>query len=287
MENLKYDIGIIGCGPAGLSAALNASMRKKNFILLGTDFCSPKMHISPWIDNYLGEYHIPGRELREKFLNHIKKVGVEIINKRVNGVYSGDGEFLLQCGTEDVWAKTVIIASGVEYGGRIRGEDEYIGKGVSYCATCDGALFENKRVALLVYYREAFNEVKYLSEVCKEVILFPLYKGDIPEVPPNVIISKEEPLEIAGHDVVDQLITNKNTIAVDGVFLFREAVPPAQLVPGLETYEGFIKVNKNMETNIPGVFAAGDCTGRPFQLAKALGEGQVAALNAISYLDKG
>lgn len=285
MEQEKYDIAIIGCGPGGLSAALNAHVRKKKFILLGTDFCSPKMHTSPWIDNFLGEYHISGKGLREKFLHHIQEMGIGITPKRVDMIYPEENGYVVQCGDQHISARTVILATGVDYAKTLKGEEEYVGKGVSYCATCDGPLFPQKTVAMLVYSKDGLDEVKFLSEICKEVVLFPMFKGDLSLLPENIIINHARPLEIGGNGQADRIITDKGTVLVDGVFLFRDVVSPGRLVPGLETADGVIKVNKNMETNLPGFYAAGDCTGKPFQLAKAVGEGQVAALNAVHYLD--
>jgi thioredoxin reductase (NADPH) len=281
----NFDMAIVGCGPAGLSAAVNAHIRKKSFILLGTSFCSPKMHTSPWIDNYLGEHHILGKDLRDKFLRHIKDIGIEITPKRVDMIYPVEKGYLVQCGDENYHARVVIIASGVDFTRTLKGEEEFLGKGVSYCATCDGPLFQNKTVAMLVYSKDGLDEVKFLAEICQEVILFPLFKGDLFQMPENIIINRVKPIEIGGNDFANRVITDKGTVFVDGVFLFREVVSPGRLVPGMETVNGVIKVNKHMETNLPGLFAAGDCTGKPYQLAKAVGEGQVAALNAVHYLD--
>lgn len=286
-EQESYDLAIIGCGPAGLSAALNAHIRKKNFVLLGTSFCSPKMHNSPWIDNFLGEDHIAGRDLRNKFLNHIDHAGIKITQKRVDMIYPAEGGYLIQCGDQSIDTRTVILATGVDYAKSLKGEEAYVGKGVSYCATCDGPLFQNKRVAMLVYSKDGLDEVKFLSEICREVILFPLFKGELPSMPENIIINRGKPREISGNGAADRVITDQGEVSADGIFLFREAVSPDRLVSGLETDNGAVKVTRNLETNLPGLFAAGDCTGKPFQLAKAVGEGQSAALNAAHYLDNG
>lgn len=281
----RYDLAIVGCGPAGLSAALNCRIRRKNFIILGTEFCSPKMHVSPWVDNYLGEFHISGKELRGKFLEHVKKAGIEIVAQRVDGIYPDSSEYFLQCGQEIIPVKTVILATGVEYGKKIDGEDKFIGKGVSYCATCDGPLYSGKKVAMLVYSRDGLDEMQFLAQTCREVILFPLFNGNLSGLADNVIVNQAKPLQITGRDTADMIITDQGNVLVDGIFLFREVVPPSRLIPGVEMVEGVIKVSKNMETNLPGLYAAGDCTGKPYQLAKAVGEGQVAALQAVHYLD--
>lgn len=287
MNQESYEMAIIGCGPAGLSAALNAQVRKKKFILLGTNFCAPKMHTSPWIDNYLGEFHLTGKELREKFLRHVQDMGIRVEQKRVDAVYPVEKGYAVQCGSEDISARTVIVAIGIDYAKALKGEEEYVGKGVSYCATCDGPLFRKKTVAMLVYSKDGLDEVKYLSEICQEVLLFPMFQGDLSSLPQNVIVNHAKPVEIGGNGFADRIVTDQGVVLVDGVFLFREVVSPGRLVPGLEALDGAIQVNKNMETNLPGLFAAGDCTGKPFQLAKAVGEGQVAALSAVHYLDTG
>lgn len=284
LKKQEYDLAIIGCGPAGLSAAINAGIRNKNLILFGSELCSPKLHWSPRIDNYLGFHAITGEELRQHFLSHARAMGVEIHRLRVTNIFrNGDG-FTILTRDGSVQAGAVIIATGVAVGRKLPGEEELIGRGVSYCATCDGPLYRGKKVAVLAHTREGEEEAEFLAAVADEVLYFPLYKDEMGPVGEKVQVIREKPVAVLGEDKVTGLKTDKTVRPVDGVFIIKEAYPFTQLMPELETEDGGIKVNRWMETNVPGVFAAGDCAGKPYQLSKAAGEGQVAAFRALAYL---
>ncbi|WP_066639448.1 NAD(P)/FAD-dependent oxidoreductase [Desulfolucanica intricata] len=284
-ENRKYDLAIIGCGPAGLSAAINAKIRRKNLIICGGEFCSPKLHSSPLVDNYLGFPKIKGEELRRNFLNHIKEMDIKIYQDRVSAVYPQAKGFEIVRGENNIFAKAVIIATGVTSTKFIPGEKEFLGRGVGYCATCDGPLYSGKRVALIGYVKDSEKEANFLAEICETVFFIPLYREQVGVLKSNIEIVNEEPKQINGRQLVTDLQTENKRLDVNGIFIYRETVLPEQLVPGLEIEGSTIKVNRSLETNISGIYAAGDCTGSPYQLAKAVGEGLVAALNAVKYLD--
>nr|WP_238134198.1 NAD(P)/FAD-dependent oxidoreductase [Calderihabitans maritimus] len=284
MHNETYDMAIVGCGPAGLSAAVNAHIRRKNLALFGVKFCAPKLFRSPWIDNYLGFPHIKGEELRERFLNHVQEMGISITRDRVDAVYQENGSFSLQVSGRIYRARTVIIATGVEQVKLLPGEEPLVGKGVSYCATCDGPLYKGKTVAMVSYTQDGEEEVKFLAEMCTLVYYIPQY-DEAPDTIPGVTVIKQKPKRILGEDTVSGLELEDRQLTVEGVFIERESVPAGQLVPGINMNGNYIQVDREQATNIPGLYAAGDCTGKPFQLAKAVGEGQVAALNAVKYLD--
>ncbi|MBQ3422498.1 MAG: NAD(P)/FAD-dependent oxidoreductase, partial [Romboutsia sp.] len=146
---MRYDIAIVGSGPAGLSAAINAKIRNKNVIVFGNKNLSNKIVKAPSRDNYLGFYEISGEELKNKFANHIEQLGIKIVEKRINNVYSMGDYFALMSGDSIFEATTVILATGVEYGKPIKGEEEFLGKGVGYCATCDAPLYKDKKVAII------------------------------------------------------------------------------------------------------------------------------------------
>ena len=182
-------------------------------------------------------------------------------------------------------SKTVILACGVESGKRIDGEMEFLGRGVSYCATCDGFLYKNKTIAVVCLSKDFEHETEYLAKLAAKTYLFPLYK--------SVEISGESiekivkmPTKIMGEKRVNKILVGEREICVDGVFVLKESLPPETLVAGLETENGHVKINRNTETNLPGCFAAGDITGRPYQYAKAVGEGNVAAHAVTEYLNK-
>lgn len=284
MSSELCDVAIVGCGPAGLSAAINAKVRKKSLILHGVEFCTAKLHKSPSIENYLGFTQITGPELREAFFGHLEAMGVEVTKGKITSIVSGGDRFILATSHDTFEARTIVLATGVAAANYLAGEKELLGRGVSYCATCDGALFRGKTVAVIGKGSEAKTEAKFLSEICGKVYWF----GSAEDAPQaeNIELGSGRPKAIVGDDRVHGVQTTEGEISVDGVFILSEVTPAEQLIPGLDIQDGAILVDAQMKTSIPGVFAAGDCTGRPYQLAKAVGQGQVAALSAVKYLDE-
>lgn len=280
----RYQLAIVGCGPAGMSAALNAKIRNKDFILLGSDFCSPKLAKAPQIDNYLGFPEIKGEDLRQNFLKHLDDMGIEIIPWKVLNIYPGP-PFTLVGNNESFEADAVILATGVSPTKLLPGETDLLGRGVGYCATCDGPLYKGKKVAIISYSHEGEAEANFMAEICSEVYYIPFYK-EVGQLDSRIIQKKAKIKEISGTQKVEKLILDSEEIPVDGVFVLRESLPAEQIVPGLEMEKGAIKVNRDLETSVQGLFAAGDCSGQPYQLNKAVGEGGTAALNAIKYLDE-
>lgn len=278
-----YELAIIGCGPAGMSAALNAKIRNRDFVLLGSEFCSPKLSKAPQVDNWLGFPEIGGEELRQRFLNHVKEKEIPITQFKVTNIFPGP-PFTLMGKDQSFEADTVIIATGVSAGKLFPGEAELLGKGVGYCATCDGPLFKNKKVAIISYNQEGEEEANYMADICSEVYYIPYY-SDVLNLDPRIEIKKGNVKKIVGEQTVEQLDLEEETLLVDGVFILRDTLPAEQLVSGLEMEGAAIKVNHKLETSMPGLFAAGDCTGQPYQLIKAAGEGGTAALHAVKYLD--
>jgi len=280
-----FDIAIIGSGPAGLSAALNAKIRNKKILLFGKKELSEKLYKAHTINNYLGFESISGQDLKDRFKKHIDSFGIEISNMFADTVYSMGEYFSISVKERIFDAKTVIAAVGMDFPKTIRGEREFLGKGVSYCATCDAMLFKNKKVAVIAYDKDDFNEALYLSEVGCEVYYIPMY-SETPESSDRINIVTEKPLEISGNDFVSSLITDQRSIEVSGVFVLKQMKPVHDLIPGVETANGHIVVDRSMQTSIPGLFAAGDCTGKPYQYMKAAGEGLVASFSAVAYIDK-
>ena len=280
-----YDVAVIGCGPAGLSAAINCKIRNKNTLLLGVDLCSEKMHKSPYIFNYLGFSQIKGEDLRTAFLKHVENIGIIMKKQKVNSVSDIGDKFNIYCGDQIYQAKSAIIATGISYDQPLKGESEYLGKGVGYCATCDAPLFKGLEVAVIGYSPAGEEEANFLSEICSKTYYIPLYKH-VGSLFHNVEVIYGKPREITGNEVVTHLVLDNSALKVDGVFIIKETSSPTQLVPGLEIDGHHIKVDRNMMTNIKGLYAAGDCAGKPYQLSKAAGEGQIAALHAVGYIDK-
>ena len=288
---MRYDIAIVGSGPAGLSAAINAKIRNKNIILFGNENLSNKLTKAPSIDNYLGFYDISGVELKDKFLEHVKNLDIDICEKRINNIYSMGDYFALMSGDSMYEATTVILATGVEYGKPIKGEEEFLGKGVGYCATCDAPLYRDKKVAIIGYNKESEEEANFLSEIASKTYFIPMYKNESlmrgnHELDSSIEVINDRPIQIQGETLVNKVSFKEKDIDVDGVFVIKDSASLKSLVPGLETDGPHVIVDINMKTNIDGCFACGDCAGKPYSYIKSAGQGQIAALNAVSYLDK-
>ncbi len=281
----RYDIAVIGTGPGGISAAITGTIRNKRVLLLGSRELSDKMVKAHEIQNYPGFPAVKGADLAAAMKGHLKQLGIEITEKRINAVYAMGDFFTLQSGEEMIEASTVILATGVVQGKPLPGEEEFLGRGVSYCATCDAALYRGKPVAVIGYSPREEAEAAFLSEICSEVLYFPVYREET-NLPASVKVIREKVTGIGSAEGQRTVQTTEGTYPADCVFVLREAVAPGQLVPGLETEGAHVKVNRKMETGIPGCFACGDITGTPYQYIKAAGEGNVAALSAVGYIDR-
>lgn len=279
-----YDCIIIGTGPAGLSAALNLKTYKKSFVWFGSKSLSDKVRKAEKITNYPGFPELTGQELFTHFEDHIQSAGLEITEKTVTNVMSAGNYYMVLADNEIYEAKTLILAMGVMTAKLLKGEDELLGRGVSYCATCDGMFYKDKEIAVLCNDPKYEHEVEYLADLAAKVTYFPLF-SDSQVKKENVTISKDFPVEVNGIDRVTGLTLKSGEIlSVDGVFCLRNAIALSKLIPELEIENGHIVVDRAQKTNLPGCFAAGDCTGRPYQYTKAVGEGNVAAHSCISYL---
>jgi thioredoxin reductase (NADPH) len=282
---MRYDVAIVGTGPAGLQAAITLKIRKKNIIVIGKKDSSGKVRSAEKIDNYLGIPAVSGDDLAKKMLDHAESMGVEITEGRVSMIYPYGEYFAIQSGEEIIEAASVILCAGVAPAKTIPGESEFLGRGVSYCATCDAAMYKDKK-AVVVSYSPAFEEeAEFLRKYASEVIYVPVYDAGELKIE-GVDIFKGKPVEIKGAMKANTLITDNGEIQTDGVFVLRDQIAPSSMVPGLETEGSAVKCGRDMSTSIPGLFAAGDITGAPYQLIKASGEGLVAALSAVSYLNK-
>lgn len=278
-----YEVAIIGTGPAGLSVALTLQSLQKNFIWFGKGALSEKIYKAERIKNYAGLSFVTGREMQSAFLKQIREADIEITEKTVTGVYALGTHYVVACNQETFQAKTVILATGVESVKPLRGEEAFLGRGVSYCATCDGFLYKDKTIAVVCTSKDYEHEIEYLAGIAKKVYLAPVYK-DVGTFADNVEIVKGMPVAIEGEKRVQKLVYKDKSIDIDGVFMLKTAIAPSALVPGLATEGGHVIINRRGETNLAGCFACGDCTGRPYQYAKAVGEGNVCAHSAIEYL---
>ena len=278
------DVAVIGCGPAGLSAAINIYARNKTVIVFGNDFSSCALYKAKKINNHLGMPNTNGKDLLDKFLAHAKSLDIQIKNGRVTQIMSMKDYFAINFENEIFQAKAIVLAIGICKTKKIPGEEKFLGNGVSYCATCDGMFYKNKSVIVIADNSKAEDDVKFLSQICKNVSYLPKY--DLHSAfDSNVEIISGKAKEIVGDSFVNALMVDDKRIDCDGVFIINESVPSDNLIFGLETDGSFIKVNRLCQTNLAGVFAAGDCTGWPFQLSKAIGDGLVAAQSAVKFVD--
>ena len=273
---------VLGSGPAGLAAAVGARGRNKSVLVVGNRWQDNPLTKAERVDNYLGLPGRSGRELLEEFHAHAVKMGVEFMEGRAISVMPFEG-FMVTVGSEVCQGRALILASGVQRQTKYPGEEEYLGRGVSYCATCDGMLYRNKPVAVVGRSADAPREAAYLKSLgCRVTYVAAARPEDLEDDIPFV---KGNRLEIRGEKTVTALDADGQEIPVDGVFVLRQAVASTDLLPGLAAEGGSITVDRKMATNFEGVFAAGDCTGPPLQVAKAVGEGHTAALSACEYLD--
>ncbi|AVK49363.1 thioredoxin reductase [Clostridium sp. MF28] len=281
----RYDLAIIGSGPAGLSAALNAKIRKKKFIIFGTKDLSTKLTKAEKINNYLGFYGKSGAEIRNEFAKHLESMDISITEERINNIYAMGDYFALMANEKVYEATSIILATGVNFGKPFEGEEEFLGRGVGYCATCDAPLYKNKVVTIIAYNKHEEAEVNFIGTIASKVYYIPMYKEKV-EVNEDIEIINDIPIAIAGDKKARKLILKNIEIETDGIFILRDSISPGQLVPGLKMDGNHIEVDRKMKTNLKGCFAAGDIVGSPYQYIKAAGEGNIAALSAVSYIDE-
>lgn len=270
-----YDIAIVGAGPAGYSAAINARKREKSVLLIGQS--GGWLAKAESIQNYPGFENISGPDLLHAMRTQAAAMGAEMRPGVVHQVMDMGGTFALSLGADFVEAKRVILCTGAKQPRLLPGEEEFLGRGVSYCGTCDAMLYRGKDVAVIAQGPEAVHEANFLMSVCRSVAYF----GSTDEaLDPRIDIRGEKPEAVLGGMKVTHLRADGQDFPFDGVFIFREAMALSALIPGIDMDGAFIRVDRKMKTSIPGLYAAGDCTGLPLQVAKAVGEGCIAALSA-------
>jgi len=262
---MKYDLLVIGGGPAGLTAAIHARARDKSVLVVSNDPAASPLCKAPEMANYPGLPGVSGKELVERLLAQAKDLGVEFKQGRALSVMPMGKSVMVSVENDMAEGSAAILALGVSRAAPLPGETELLGRGVSYCATCDGMFYRNKSVVAAGNAPDFEEEVEFLRSIgCQ------------------VAVKRLAGLSILGTDKVTGVRDAKGEETLcDGVFLLRASIAPAQLAPGLELEGGYIKVDGHMATNLPGVYAAGDCTGQPLQLAKAVGQGQAAAHFAL------
>jgi len=263
-----FDVIVIGGGPAGLSAAITLRQRGKDVAVISNDYKDSGLYKAREVGNYPGLPEISGPDLLDKLAGHAYGSGAISIAGKVSNILPGGEVFYVGHEAEIESSKCIIIATGVVQSSLFPGEEELLGNGVSYCATCDGMLFRGKRVCVVTASKEAGEEAEYLASIGCEVIRL-----------------NTKNITVNGEKHVSSVTADGKEIECDGVFILRHAIAPHMLLKGLKLEDGHILTGRSGKTNIPGVFAAGDCTGTPYQVAKAVGEGLSAALTAVEHID--
>lgn len=266
---MPYDVLVIGGGPAGLSAAVNLRARNKSVLVVSNPLEENPLWKSELVDNYPGLPGVTGPELLQALRSHAEHSGAEFLTgKALSAVFAADSWYV-SVGSDVQEARALVLAAGVARGKKFPGEEDLLGKGVSYCATCDGMLYRNRPVAVVGWTDTALHEADYLRSIGCEVTYF----------------DRPKSCQISGDGKVESITCDGKTASVAGVFLLRPTMAPDDLFPGLATENGYVTVNRKMATSLPALFAAGDCTGGPLQVAKAAGEGLIAGQSAAGCVD--
>lgn len=280
-----WDIVVIGAGPAGLSAAINGAARRKSVLVIGAQESSNKVMRAEKMDNYLGLPRITGKDMADAFLAHAQTFDITFMTAHVEQVYDMDSFFMLDLRGQDdmIEATTVVLATGVGVSRLLENEEKFLGRGLGYCATCDAALYKDKTVVVIGMNEESIEDTNFISEFASHTT-FVNRTGRSVELKPGIEVVTDHPVGFEGTDKAEKLIMRKGELEADGFFIIRDAKNADQLVPGLVSEGAHVPVDKSMRTNIPGMYAVGDLTGAPYQVAKAVGEGQVAGLDAARYV---
>ncbi len=282
---------IIGAGPAGMNAALYLKRGGIEPIIIESDVPGGKMLKTYKIENYLGYESIDGGELALKMSKQVKGLGVKIIRDKVIKV-SHDDKFVIKCENNEFISDYVIVATGrIPRKLGLKNESELIGRGISYCAVCDGAFYKNKEVAIIGGGDSALTEALYLSDLCLKVYILARKDLRASDVLQNriknkdniVILKNVEVSEILGNDKLSSiLLNNGDRLDVSGMFIAIGGNPELSFLDslGVELVNGYIKTNNRMESNIKGLYAAGDVRYKDFyQIITAASDGAIAALS--------
>lgn len=299
-----YDIAIIGAGPAGLTAALYALRADKKVLLIEKENFGGQITFSPKVENYPTLMQISGSELAQMMLDQVMEHGADIELAEVTGVKNADGKKIVTTDMGEFEAKAVIIAAGSKHRQLgLERENELIGKGVSYCAVCDGAFFSGAPVAVVGGGNTALQEAIMLSEYCTHVTVVQNLSYMTGEARQVAILEKKENVTMIFDTLVSELVGDekleaivvKNTktgevknIAVDGLFVAIGQQPENERFAELTALNdyGYIVADERCLTDTEGIFVAGDCrTKEVRQVTTATGDGAVAALAACKYID--
>ncbi len=304
MAETDYDLVIIGAGPAGLTAGIYAARARMNVLLLEKAVPGGQILVTDWIENYPGfPEGISGFDLAEKMKIHAQELGLKIETAEVHSLNLSETKKEIVLRDKSITAKSLIIASGASPRNLGIGEDKFMGKGISFCATCDAPFFKEKTVVAIGGGDTAVQEAIYLTKFAKKVYL--IHRRD--ELRATKILQerafKNDKLEIVWDSVatgvegffgvesvkIKNVKTNEEkTLKADGCFIWVGILPNTEFLnESLKTDEaGFIQADKNMQTSVPGVFAVGDVRDTPLrQVSTAVGDGAMAAVSAEHFIE--
>ncbi|WP_106496699.1 thioredoxin-disulfide reductase [Lentibacillus sp. Marseille-P4043] len=304
-EERMYDVIIAGAGPAGMTAAVYASRADLDTLMIERGIPGGQMANTEDVENYPGYEHILGPDLSNKMFEHAKKFGAEYAYGDIKDVEDHGDYKLVKAGKHEYKTRALIITTGAQYKKLgIPGEEELGGRGVSYCAVCDGAFFKGKDLVVIGGGDSAVEEGIYLTRFANKVTI--VHRRD--ELRAQKIIQQRafdnEKIEFIWDTVVDTIngpegkvssvsLNNKKSgekreFDANGVFIYIGMVPLSESFKslGITNDEGYIPTNENMETSVPGVFAAGDIREKELrQIVTATGDGSIAAQSAQSYIE--
>jgi thioredoxin reductase (NADPH) len=302
MENFDpdkvYDLIVLGGGPTAIACAIYAARFAIDVLIIGKVF-GGLIATTDIVENYPAITSITGQGLMDMFKDHMNSLKIPYISDEINNIENVGDHFILSSFFQKFKARSICIATGSERRKLgIPGEEKFAGKGVSYCATCDGPFFKDKVVAVVGGSDSAAKEALFLAQNVNKVYIIyrreeiraePINKKRVYANNKIEIINNTNVVEIKGNSKVEQIIFDTGTeLKVDGVFIEIGTIPNSELAKGLgiETNEkGEIIINRKSETNIPGVFAAGDVADAPFKQAiTGVAEGVIAAYSAFDYL---
>lgn len=304
---MQYDLIIIGGGPAGVTAGIYAARQKLNALLITKSFGGQIARKAVMIENYPGFEGISGMELIQRFEKHLRKQKIDIERDEAMKVKKSNNHFLVVTQNKNEFeAKAVIIASGSDPRPlEVAGEKEFLGKGVSYCVTCDGVLFERKTVAVIGGGNSGFEAALFLSKIAKKIYILEYGEVVKADAENQEIAKKTGKIEIITNAVVKKIQGDKflnsliyedrktgeeKNLAVEGVFVEIGSQPATSFVKDLVDFNEKDEIEidpKTCETKTPGLFAAGDCNAGIYkQIVTAAGEGAKAALSVYNYLQK-
>lgn len=307
--NLDYSIGIIGGGPAGMSAAIYAARAGRTVVLFEGAACGGQMLLAHEIENYPGVAKAAGYALADQMMEQMKPLNISVVYGAVDAVSSTDGVFTVRAGKKEFSVGAVIVAAGTERRTLdVPGEAEFLGRGVSYCAVCDGRFFAGKDVAVVGGGNTALGDALYLANICRSVTLIhrrDAFRADRILVDRlagasnirTVMNARVQSIEgdarvqtLTLTDTSDHGVSAPMVLQTDGVFVAVGSVPKLSFLSDVEgvSYDpsGYMITDDRCRTDVPGLFAAGDVRSKTLrQIATAVSDGAIAGTEAVEYLD--